>query len=148
MLIGTLSFAQETAKTENCTPSPACAQAMGISLEKCKKICGAKKGTSTANANANSNQEVQAKLVSQSINQFNSTTSDLKNCDPKECAKTCGMTVAECQKLCGSKIGSTPNNAEVQLVSQKVSQKTNSKKCCKIKCCKKGLSKNTATASN
>ena len=152
MLIGTLSFAQETAKSTTCTPSPdctptpACAAAMGISLEKCKQICGAKKGTSTAATN--SEEDVKTQLVSQKTNvapNASAKSCNPKSCDPKACAKACGMTVAECQKVCGSKMGSTQKAADVKLVSQKVKS---GKKCCKVKCCKKSKVSSMATASN
>ena len=155
LLIGTLSFAQEAVKTTNqtavkaktCTPTKACAKAMGMSLKECKKICGNKTAActkaKTATAATDSKTTPLTKLVSKKGNV--SPTINSQNCDPKACAKSCGISIAECEKKCGSKNSATQTTSNVKLVSQKLTKTA----CCKAsKCCKKGLPKNTSTASN
>lgn len=136
MLISTLSFAQETAKSSSFTPLSTCTKAMGVSKEKCKKICTSKKATT---ASANDNKVANAKLVAQKTN----VNCNPKNCDPVACAKACGMSVAECQKICGSK-AETQKAVDAKLVAQK----TPAKKCCAVKCCKKGLARSAAVATD
>ena len=124
MLIGTLSFAQETMEAPTETRTFTCV-APGMSVDKGEATGDLEKPAADIEIVV-----AEAKLVAQESNAI--STNITINCDPVECAKLCGMTVAECQKYCGSKSSAT-QNVDVKLVTQE----SPAKPCCKAKCCKK-----------
>lgn len=105
MLLGLTAFAQDVSvatdtEAKKCIPTKECAEKMGMTLEECKKVCGAKGLLQeTSVASATSEAELSEVL---DADPAPAVAGKKKACcaSTEECAKKMGMTIEECKAKC------------------------------------------------